>query len=111
MKSKYNKVYIAGPMSGLPNFNIEAFDRAEKFIGERGDIAVNPAVLAKKWLEKNPDRNMSKGEYDQLLLEGLKQIHNCDAILMLPGWQNSNGAKAELSLALIRKIPVEVMNF
>ena len=40
-----SKIYIAGPMSGLPGFNRPAFHRAAAHIVRRGNVALNPAIL------------------------------------------------------------------
>ena len=39
------KIYIAGPMSGLPGFNRQAFNRAAGHVVRRGNVALNPAIL------------------------------------------------------------------
>ena len=39
------KVYIAGPMSGLPNFNRAAFNHAHFHLWSKGHIVLNPARL------------------------------------------------------------------
>lgn len=36
------KVFISGPMKGYPNFNKEAFDQAEKELGEKRWIGDAP---------------------------------------------------------------------
>lgn len=39
------KIYIAGPMSGLPNFNRDAFNLEAERLHTLGHIALNPAIL------------------------------------------------------------------
>ncbi|HEO9918795.1 TPA: DUF4406 domain-containing protein [Enterobacter asburiae] len=39
------KIYIAGPMSGLPDFNRAAFNHAHVFLGANGHVVLNPALL------------------------------------------------------------------
>ena len=39
------KIYIAGPMSGLPNFNRDAFNLEAERLHALGHIALNPAIL------------------------------------------------------------------
>ena len=39
------RVYLAGPMTGLPQFNFPAFDNAEKDLQARGYDVVPPADL------------------------------------------------------------------
>lgn len=106
--AKRKHVYISGPMSGLENYNFEAFDNAAKFIRDRGDIAVNPATRGKEWVAKNGNREMTEGEYRRMIIDGLNDLRSCDKIYLLKGWENSKGAKEELSVALINKKEVEV---
>ncbi|WP_176246145.1 DUF4406 domain-containing protein [Vibrio aestuarianus] len=81
------KVYIAGPMSGLPEFNRPAFHKMDVKLSNAGYAALNPALL--------PD-GLSQPEYMDICCAMLRC---CDAILMLDGWDKSQGAVAEYHLA------------
>ena len=102
------KVYISGPMSGIEGFNFEAFDKAAKFIESRGDFAVNPAVRGREWVAKNGNRPLTKAEYRKMMKECKAALRECGSIFLLKGWENSNGAKEELSLAILRDMEVEI---
>ena len=41
------RVYISGPMTGLPDCNRAAFDAAAKRLAEQGFFAVNPADISR----------------------------------------------------------------
>lgn len=82
-------IYISGPMTGIENLNREAFERAEKKIQEMGHIALNP--------HRFPELE----SYEDYLLLDLEMIAMAaDAIALLPGWENSPGAKKELAAAI-----------
>lgn len=82
------KIYIAGPMSGLTNFNRDAFNaEAHRLLG-LGHVALNPAIL--------PD-GLEQHEYIAICIEMVKMA---DQLVMLPGWERSAGARAEHSLAI-----------
>ena len=82
------KIYIAGPMSGLPNFNRDAFNSAAHGVLADGDIPLNPAVY--------PD-GLTQCEYMQLCCP---MVMMADEVIMLPAWINSQGATAEFNLAM-----------
>jgi hypothetical protein len=73
------KVYIAGPMAGLPGKNRPAFFTAERMWQDAGHEVGNPAHI--------PDY-----EYKVCLKKALAIMLECDAVAMLPGWRESNGA-------------------
>ena len=102
------KVYISGPMSGIEGFNFDAFDNAAKFIESRGDVAVNPAIRGRKWVDKNGYRPLTKAEYRKMMTNCKYDLRQCSSIFMLKGWESSNGAKEELSLAILRDMEVEI---
>lgn len=77
------KVYIAGPMTGLPDYNRPAFNAAAKILSQCGEIVLNPAVL--------PD-GMRHEEYMTICLA---MVEVCDAVMLLPGWEQSVGAQME----------------
>ncbi|WP_421228514.1 DUF4406 domain-containing protein [Aeromonas jandaei] len=81
------KVYVAGPMTGLPEFNRPAFFAAEAHLKELGAVVVNPAVL--------PD-GFSHDAYMRMCIPMMME---CDAVAFLPGWQQSKGARQEFTRA------------
>lgn len=79
------RIYIAGPMTGLPDLNFPAFHRAASVLRAAGYTAVNPAEI-------NPDPN---AQWQACMFRDLEELDKCDAILMLHGWENSPGAQIE----------------
>lgn len=85
------KIYISGPMSGLPELNFPAFNEAAAKLRKLGYEVINPA---EKPEENNPD--MAWADYMRL---DIKLLMDCDAVALLPGWINSKGARIEITLA------------
>ncbi len=85
-------IYISGPMTGIPNLNMEAFNDAENKLRKAGwsDIR-NPARLA-----VNEYENLPRSLY---LRSDLRQLLDCQAILLLRGWEQSKGARLEALIA------------
>ncbi|AUM58698.1 hypothetical protein phiP47_070 [Plesiomonas phage phiP4-7] len=81
------KIYIAGPMTGLPNFNREAFHEMAELIKCSGDIPLNPAHL--------PD-GMSQFDYMTICVS---MVQVADCVIMLKDWLKSEGARIEHDLA------------
>ncbi|MFS7220773.1 DUF4406 domain-containing protein [Rahnella inusitata] len=89
------KVYIAGPMTGLPQFNRPAFHQAALNLSFEKHVPLNPAIL--------PD-GLTEADY---MAVGITMLQRADAIFLLTGWQFSAGARAEHALAL--KLGLEVI--
>ena len=83
------KVYLSGPMTGLPELNFPAFHAAAARLRGAGYTVVNPAEI-------NPDSSMS---WQQCMRADIKALCDCDALALLPGWMDSKGAHLELHLA------------
>ena len=81
------KIYIAGPMSGLPNFNRDAFNLEAERLNVLGHIALNPVILP---------NGLEQHEYMAICIE----------MVMLPGWERSARARAEHALAIKLGKPV-----
>lgn len=81
------KVYIAGPMTGLPDYNRAAFYLAAERLKEQGYIPKHTA-----WMVDDLDRVDYMRNSIELML-------TCDAIFLLNGWKDSLGAKVEKSIA------------
>jgi hypothetical protein len=84
------RIYIAGPMTGLPEFNYPAFNKEAKRLRALGYHVENPADNSeppcKSWLG--------------YMRMALPQLVTCDIVALLPGWQDSKGARIERSLAV-----------
>ena len=85
------KVYIAGPITGNPDYIIE-FCEVENWLMNLGFEAVNPAKNA-------------EGSYKAYIDTGLKQLMECGMICLLPGWQESDGASLEKAYADTVEMP------
>lgn len=83
------RVYISGPMTGVPHFNFPAFHAAAWMLRSRGYEVVNPAEI----------NSETDGEWHQYLRADIKALCDCDALALLPGWEQSKGAHLELHIA------------
>jgi len=101
------KVYIAGPMRGRPGWNHAAFNAAAKRWRDAGHEVYNPAEsdLA---AGVNKETAVSPQLARTLIIHGLQRLVECEAIAMLPGWENSLGALAEITLAIALDPPLEL---
>ena len=97
------KVYLSGKKTGLDKGVYEFnFMKAEQFYKSCGYLVVNPCVLAREVLKKNP-----KAEYEDFMKADLKALKDCTHIAMLEGWETSTGAKREKAEA--ERLGLEVM--
>lgn len=107
------KIYIAGPMSGVANFNFPLFFETEEKLKELGYEVVNPAHNDGKTLEEalamagTPERpNNSWGYY---MRRDLPHVLSVDALCVLPNWQRSKGASLEVHVAEALGLPIFVL--
>jgi hypothetical protein len=90
------KIYIAGKVTGLPKDEVvEKFAAMQKKIEGLGFEAVNPIEIVK-------DFNTPWNQAMRLCIAALTL---CDAIVLLPDWMSSNGAKIEWDISKQVKIP------
>lgn len=95
--SKKPKIYIAGPMTGIPNGNWFAFNAKEIQLVSEGWEVVNPARMdAESGID--PD-SMGEYDYEDCARRDIEVLVECDAIYMLSGFQFSKGACWERALA------------
>ena len=95
------KVYITGPMTGYSNYNFDAFYEAEIDLTYLGYEVINPATISKN-LAKYTGRKLSEISKEEYLRHDKNAIDKCDALYLLKGWENSEGAREEVEYAKSR---------
>lgn len=84
------RVYISGPMTGLPDLNFPAFHAAAAALRAQGWLdVVNPAEI----------NAAHPGQWETCMKADIKALCDCDALVMLPGWERSTGAHLEVHIA------------
>lgn len=83
------KTYLAGPMTGHPDLNFPLFHAEAQRLRAIGHDVVNPAEI-------NVDP--AKG-WEDCMRADIAELVTCQAIAMLPGWQQSRGASLEHHIA------------
>ena len=96
-----SRVYICGPMTGYADHNRPAFALAEHDLRQAGYEPVNPH---ENGLLESDDWGMHMRADIRLLL-------TCDEVALLPGWQDSKGARVEHALATGLGMHVEELDW
>ncbi len=79
-------VYIAGPITGVPEYWVP-FDEAADELRAAGYVPLSPATLPE---------GLTNAQYMRMCFA---MIDSADAVLLLPGWENSPGARLEWQYA------------
>lgn len=93
--NKGSLIYISGPMTGIKDYNYPAFNAIAAQLREAGYKVANPA-------ENSPPPCNSWQGYMRI---AIKQMMDCDAVIMIDGWEKSKGANVEFELAVKVGIP------
>lgn len=90
------RIYLAGPMTGIPDFNYPLFNLVAARLRDMGHFVLNPAEL-----------NPPDVTYRAALSVDLAWIiAHAELLALLPGWESSRGVAVELPLAKALDIPV-----
>src|SRR5487761_2315786 len=105
------RVYLAGPMSGIPNFNFPEFRRVTAQLRADNWNVVSPAELDDKAdgaaasLSATGDMKDAAKTWGTYLARDVKMIADdgIEGIIFLPGWEKSKGARLEAFVGLTIK--------
>ncbi|WP_395593522.1 DUF4406 domain-containing protein [Pseudomonas sp. B26140] len=96
--ARANRLYLAGPMTGFEDFNFPAFNKMAAELRSRGFIVENPA-----------EHGVVDGaDWADYMAYDLTRLGLCGQVAVLPGWENSKGARLEVHIA--RELGMSVVN-
>jgi hypothetical protein len=85
-----NKLYLSGPMTGVENFNHELFNRVAAEFRMVGFEVCSPSEFF------DGDTTREREDY---MREAFKYLLEADTVVILPGWEQSKGARIEITVA------------
>lgn len=88
-------IYIAGPMTGIKDFNRPTFNTVAAALRAAGFDVVNPVELCPPGMA-----------WTDCMRRDIAALMECDSIALLPGWMNSKGARLERHIAVQLGMPV-----
>lgn len=104
--------YVSGKMRGIPRYNFPQFDSLSEWLRQSGYGVINPADHDREvepdvetqahFLAGDPSLKQGPGNrFPELIGWDLRMIASpeCDGIVMLPGWEDSEGARHERYVA------------
>ena len=94
------KIYISGPITGDATY-LESFKKAAKYLRHLGNEVVDPTTIDPP---PKPIGNF-QSIWAYYMREGIKRLMDCDRIYMLEGWEDSEGARLEQTIALQLRMP------
>lgn len=102
------KFYVAGPMTGIPQFNFPAFFAAEKSLQEQGyEVQLpadmkDPVAVAQAMASVDGKIGDVEVTWGQCLAQDVELIaDHVDGLCFLPNWEKSRGARLEAFTALL----------
>ena len=104
-KEKIRGIFISGPMTGFENYNFGKFNEVAARLIQAGYNVINPVNICKKF--KQEEVIKSKEAFDAMVAEQqVAEREQCDAILLLDGWELSLGVRLELQTAIELKFQI-----
>jgi len=96
--SRANRLYLDGPMTGFEDFNFPAFNKMAAKLRARGYVVENPA-----------EHGVVDGaDWADYMAYDLTRLGLCGQVAVLPGWENSKGARLEVHIA--RELGMKIVN-
>ena len=94
-KDKPKVLYLAGPMSGIPDCNYPEFNAQAARLRQAGYTVYNPAEVGDKG-----------SQYADLMKKDIALLLVAEGVALLEGWWGSRGATLEVHIAGVLGYPV-----
>lgn len=93
-------VYLAGPMTGLPQFNYPTFTATAQMLRRAGFTVLSPTENGLP----------PSAAWERHMRRDLRLLLDCQGVAVLPGWEASRGASLEVSVAKALSMPVRTVD-
>lgn len=106
------RLYISGPVTGIEDDNRTVFDDTQKLLAEAGYDSFLPHYLVEPSDSHETAMLLCINELTgRTQKPGIRHPVPCyDGLALLPGWEQSEGAKLEKAVAEACGIPVKTMD-
>jgi hypothetical protein len=88
------RLYVAGPMTGIPQNNYPEFFNVERYLRDRGYDILNPARIDQLY-----NQSLAPRPWNWYMRKAIHMLVSCDGVATLPGWRQSRGASLEVDVA------------
>lgn len=107
-------LYLAGPMTGIPQFNFPTFERLAAALRAAGFTVISPHeadpddVQAIAWASPDGDPSCLPAHDGPVAtaLRNVAGLGECDGVALIDGWHKSTGTQHEIATAHRFKLPV-----
>jgi hypothetical protein len=95
-------------MRGIPQLNHPAFFEAEDTLKKKGHNVINPARMDQE-LGLDPHNSQMDSKFiEDCARRDIDAVFECDELVLLPNWEKSKGAKAEIAVAQWLSKPIRL---
>ena len=97
------KGYLAGPMRGIDKWNFPAFDANAKWLRKMNYEVISPAEMDRDigFNENDNSFVVTKKFFEEAMRRDYAALTKCEAIFLMPHWEDSTGANLEVDFAKI----------
>ena len=98
-------IYLAGPMTGMPNWNHDAFcDAASRIEDYHARSRESREKVHNPAMHFDGRKDLPREQY---MRKAVVALMHCSQVYLLDGWENSEGAKLEVAIARELGLPVK----
>lgn len=92
--------YLSGPMTGILNFNRQAFETTSHWLRKSGLTIKSPHEL------EVPPHLKERELWEHMMALCWHEVADSQAMIFMPGWLRSRGARKEMLWAISREFPL-----
>ncbi len=110
------RLYLAGPMTGIPRFNFPMFDVWAAHLRGAGFKVLSPhetdtpevqaAARASAFGHPGDIPGHGTTTAPETLAKNVAEVATCEGVALLPGWAKSSGSRHEVETAVRLGLPV-----